>query len=81
MFGHNSTIIIFVTTSLTAFFAAGFSLHELLRRKPGGEERPMIYIVESRKFYLVGRKIIRFFCLFVCSLVFDEFLSLRKMTS
>ena len=39
----------------------------------------MIYIVESRKFHIVGRARTNFVCLFVCSLVFDAFLSLHKM--
>ena len=65
MFGHSSTIIIFVTNSLTAFFAAGFSFHEMLRRKSASEERPMNYIEESRKFHLVGRTRISFVSLFV----------------
>ena len=64
LFRHSSTIIIFVTTSLTVFFAAGFSFHEMLRRKSAVEEGPMVYIVESRRFHVVGRTTINCVCLF-----------------
>lgn len=63
MFGHSSTIIIFVTTSFIVFFTAGFPFHEMLGRKSAGEEGPTIYIVESRKFHVVGSTRISCVCL------------------